>query len=139
MILTPPITALVIAPTGGAIFAVELTGTDLDRYIAVRGLIGGGWLEAIGGRYLGAGWAMFLAEDRAEQRCPANENATRLAAHLGWRHHPGDVVLGTGVLVGKNGCDEVTVPSVVVRAARELEMPVLTIDHRHYDEEAVTR
>ena len=131
-----PLTLLLMVPTGGPVIATEISGTDMQKYLAVSGLIGG-LLTAIGGRHLGSGWAMFLDVDAHEKQLPMNENATRLATYLGWPHDPGQVIHGTVCLVGKDGDTEVTVPPVVVRAARELEIPVLTLDHEHYDEEAV--
>ncbi len=129
------LTVLLLPPTGGPAMAVEISGTQAEQYAAVKGLVGG-WLEVIVGRYLGESWVMFLNEDGKREKQPVNENATRLATLLGWRHMPGDVLVGTVVLAGKLSATEISVQPVLVRAARELEIAVLAPGGTPYDEEA---
>jgi hypothetical protein len=133
-VLVIPAGVVVIPPGGenGAALALAVSGTESQQFAAIRAQVGGD-VQTIGGRYLGADWIAFANEEGKLRGLPLNERATALVQLLGWNSRPGDYLVGTVVLAGKNA----SVPAEVVRAARESGLAVLGPDAEQYDEEAV--
>lgn len=77
---------------------------------ALKGILDGGWLEAIGGE----GWHAYIDEEGKLKQLPVNEPATYLAFMCGWRAH--DYLCGTAIFLG-NGDDgqEADVPAPILR------------------------
>ncbi len=102
------IDVVVVEPGGEPIrLVVEPTLENL------RGMIGGGWLEAIHG----PGWAAYLDEEGKLKGLSYNVSATALAVTAGWLGSGRDYLVGTVMFLGppdEDG-DETSVTEAITR------------------------
>lgn len=103
--------ALIVRPDGSAALT-PLPDHPARAAQAISDAIGGP-LEAI----LGADWCAYVDEHYLDHGSPVNGPGDHLARLLGWRSHPGEILCGPVVFLGRRGHDETDVPDRVLRLA----------------------
>lgn len=126
------VNAVIIDTEGNA--EIRYIRPDLDT---IKGLLGGGWLEAIGPLVDTYGdWHAYVDEEGKIKRLPINHAATLFAQSIGWGW--GDTLRGPVVFLGRakadsedGGAAEGDVPTEVVKAALDFYREFGKVDLGH--------
>lgn len=103
--------ALIITPDGAATLT-PLPANEAQAAAVISAAIGGP-LEPI----LGADWCAYVDEDYTRHGQAVNGVGDHLARMLGWHAHPGEVLCGPVVFLGRQGARETDVPESVLLMA----------------------